>query len=176
MRVTSDQGIATIRLRVRSSNAAPCPANSPAWPTPLVYDTAAAYSGAPRQVDFNASVLVPANAPQGPPRGCILMTPSATDVNQIPGSSLPQVAFIRASPPPPPLVRQQVPPRAEVIDTIVITASGDGIQTIGFVVKDTAGVEWRRSTLTFTAPFSSPQRSEERRVGKECRSRWSPYH
>src|SRR2546430_15195192 len=24
--------------------------------------------------------------------------------------------------------------------------------------------------------FFSPQRSEERRVGKECRSRWSPYH
>src|SRR2546430_17279177 len=22
----------------------------------------------------------------------------------------------------------------------------------------------------------APQRSEERRVGKECRSRWSPYH
>src|SRR2546430_9027787 len=25
-------------------------------------------------------------------------------------------------------------------------------------------------------PTSSPSRSEERRVGKECRSRWSPYH
>ena len=25
-------------------------------------------------------------------------------------------------------------------------------------------------------PFGSVQRSEERRVGKECRSRWSPYH
>src|SRR5258708_38008873 len=24
--------------------------------------------------------------------------------------------------------------------------------------------------------FSSSDRSEERRVGKECRSRWSPYH
>ena len=23
---------------------------------------------------------------------------------------------------------------------------------------------------------SNPDRSEERRVGKECRSRWSPYH
>ena len=23
---------------------------------------------------------------------------------------------------------------------------------------------------------ANPQRSEERRVGKECRSRWSPYH
>src|ERR1019366_7740838 len=26
------------------------------------------------------------------------------------------------------------------------------------------------------SPHSSRQRSEERRVGKECRSRWSPYH
>ena len=24
--------------------------------------------------------------------------------------------------------------------------------------------------------FSTRKRSEERRVGKECRSRWSPYH
>src|SRR2546430_16196617 len=26
------------------------------------------------------------------------------------------------------------------------------------------------------APAPRPPRSEERRVGKECRSRWSPYH
>ena len=26
------------------------------------------------------------------------------------------------------------------------------------------------------AAFDNPERSEERRVGKECRSRWSPYH
>ena len=25
-------------------------------------------------------------------------------------------------------------------------------------------------------PYSKHLRSEERRVGKECRSRWSPYH
>ena len=24
--------------------------------------------------------------------------------------------------------------------------------------------------------YENPRRSEERRVGKECRSRWSPYH
>ena len=24
--------------------------------------------------------------------------------------------------------------------------------------------------------YINPERSEERRVGKECRSRWSPYH
>src|SRR3712207_949012 len=28
----------------------------------------------------------------------------------------------------------------------------------------------------FTLPPQLPPRSEERRVGKECRSRWSPYH
>src|SRR5258708_25068583 len=27
-----------------------------------------------------------------------------------------------------------------------------------------------------TQPFDDRARSEERRVGKECRSRWSPYH
>src|SRR2546429_8838948 len=32
---------------------------------------------------------------------------------------------------------------------------------------------WKESWSTF--PTSS-RRSEERRVGKECRSRWSPYH
>ena len=30
------------------------------------------------------------------------------------------------------------------------------------------------TVLMFLA--NNPQRSEERRVGKECRSRWSPYH
>src|SRR3989454_10391780 len=28
----------------------------------------------------------------------------------------------------------------------------------------------------FTSAIASKKRSEERRVGKECRSRWSPYH
>ena len=35
-----------------------------------------------------------------------------------------------------------------------------------------------RRGLPFTTSFHTrfPDRSEERRVGKECRSRWSPYH
>src|SRR2546425_8257436 len=35
-----------------------------------------------------------------------------------------------------------------------------------------AGV-WGTMVSLYTIPF---RRSEERRVGKECRSRWSPYH
>ena len=29
---------------------------------------------------------------------------------------------------------------------------------------------------TLSSSFDKAERSEERRVGKECRSRWSPYH
>src|SRR3712207_2305857 len=49
-----------------------------------------------------------------------------------------------------------------------------------------APTDWVFGTLTvlfavaagvaLLLPESSPRRSEERRVGKECRSRWSPYH
>src|SRR2546430_11558043 len=34
----------------------------------------------------------------------------------------------------------------------------------------------QRREKTFDAGAKIPDRSEERRVGKECRSRWSPYH
>ena len=35
---------------------------------------------------------------------------------------------------------------------------------------------WRRGTPMPEADLVYRSRSEERRVGKECRSRWSPYH
>src|SRR5256885_6514153 len=34
----------------------------------------------------------------------------------------------------------------------------------------------RSTPRTRARSASTPRRSEERRVGKECRSRWSPYH
>src|SRR5258706_10413825 len=33
-----------------------------------------------------------------------------------------------------------------------------------------------RGTQSSSAQYALGRRSEERRVGKECRSRWSPYH
>ena len=45
-----------------------------------------------------------------------------------------------------------------------------------FFHKDTF-FHWRRiALLCFFAISLLYPRSEERRVGKECRSRWSPYH
>ena len=40
---------------------------------------------------------------------------------------------------------------------------------------DTHNLERARGITIFSKQAHSP-RSEERRVGKECRSRWSPYH
>ena len=35
---------------------------------------------------------------------------------------------------------------------------------------------WDKTDEELDAIFTVADRSEERRVGKECRSRWSPYH
>ena len=35
---------------------------------------------------------------------------------------------------------------------------------------------WRSLDSTVAEQGKDKERSEERRVGKECRSRWSPYH
>src|ERR1051325_10020912 len=56
-----------------------------------------------------------------------------------------------------------------------------GVRVPPVGLRDAAPSEWiwRRSLPApfggAFAPYSS-HRSEERRVGKECRSRWSPYH
>src|SRR5438876_1481025 len=41
-------------------------------------------------------------------------------------------------------------------------------------VEDFSGTLWDDAWRNWTSGTNS--RSEERRVGKECRSRWSPYH
>src|SRR2546426_11361816 len=41
--------------------------------------------------------------------------------------------------------------------------------------RKTSALRWLGATMLLGALFAA-LRSEERRVGKECRSRWSPYH
>src|SRR5687767_15639377 len=64
--------------------------------------------------------------------------------------------------------------------TIAIAASpprAQGVKFAGRAIDGTTGAMTCRLCCEYAAPTWSPScRSEERRVGKECRSRWSPYH
>ena len=71
--------------------------------------------------------------------------------------------------------------------SILLLGMGLNAQVIRDAVTWSRSVEDKSPTekvLVFTATVKDPwhlygteaERSEERRVGKECRSRWSPYH
>ena len=55
-----------------------------------------------------------------------------------------------------------------------------GSGTVGFVAlmqdRKYIGIELNEEYVSLARKRISRSRSEERRVGKECRSRWSPYH
>src|SRR3989454_12542486 len=79
-------------------------------------------------------------------------------------------------------------------DASVATVSGSGLVTAvavgGATITATSEGKSAGAAITVTTPSSGgtpdptllpvattlQARSEERRVGKECRSRWSPYH
>src|SRR3989337_3086580 len=56
-------------------------------------------------------------------------------------------------------------------------ATVTGVQTCALPISKSSGIAGRPRDVSSAASRRSPRvRSEERRVGKECRSRWSPYH
>ena len=64
----------------------------------------------------------------------------------------------------------------EEVDRI-LTNAGLEVKTIEYVGVPGADLVWDRDLLVLSRILKVEQhRSEERRVGKECRSRWSPYH
>ena len=72
-----------------------------------------------------------------------------------------------------------------MIRTVVLPNAIDGIVTgcilaVGRIVGESAALLYTAGfglvLSSFVKALHTSSRSEERRVGKECRSRWSPYH
>lgn len=158
-------GVAEVRLRVTSEST---------WPTPVNHTFPTfTFTGNPREVADSASIVLPANAPA---RGRLTITAEAIDANRTPGAAAPVVVFVRSSEAAVPIVRQVVPPRAELGDSITITANGgNGISSIGFIVRadDAGGAEIKRDALTLPGDASNvsvrmsmalPQSVQGRRV------------
>ena len=49
-------------------------------------------------------------------------------------------------------------------------------KTLSYFFKPKATINYPFEKNPLSPRFRGEHRSEERRVGKECRSRWSPYH
>ena len=62
---------------------------------------------------------------------------------------------------------------------VISAPSGSGKTTLCSRLVESLGSVGRSISMTTRSPRAGEHdgmRSEERRVGKECRSRWSPYH
>src|SRR3989449_892848 len=62
--------------------------------------------------------------------------------------------------------------RPELVITDLKMGGMDGLTLFDEIRKQAPTLP----VIILTAHGTIPERSEERRVGKECRSRWSPYH
>src|SRR3989454_10854979 len=70
---------------------------------------------------------------------------------------------------------EHLAPVARLYSLIGLTAVAMGLRNA--TVRRLAVPDLTTTVLTLTlAGLGADSRSEERRVGKECRSRWSPYH
>ena len=67
--------------------------------------------------------------------------------------------------------------RVNGINYLLVTESEDeeDEEAEAYILKDTSKAEDTEAVYEFVES-EEELRSEERRVGKECRSRWSPYH
>ena len=76
-------------------------------------------------------------------------------------------------------VKEHLPRLLEAYEGNVMLAYGGGFLGEADALRISVG-GWRGRpdglTLNMTLHYEAHRRSDERRVGKECRSRWSTYH
>ena len=142
-RATSGSGVGRVDIRVQGE------AN---WPTKLDTTVTQVYTTAPRDITFTSAVHIPINAPL---RGKITVTADAVDVNRQPGSSSPVVAYVRSSAAAIPRVTQVVPPKLEFTDSVNVSATGQGIASVGLIFRDTTGAVVQADTLKMPPPYNA---------------------
>ena len=65
---------------------------------------------------------------------------------------------------------------AKPVNFIIRTVYTNGIKKLAESIASKLGITLNLPSVSTISEYGATTRSEERRVGKECRSRWSPYH
>lgn len=142
----------------------------PSWPTKLDTTIVQSYGTGQNTVTFTATIKIPANAV---PKTLITITPISVDVNGQDGSSSPTLIAVRAGLPPGPRVLQSVATRVETIDSVLVTALGNGLTFVGFELRDASGALIRRdsvaiagapSTALIQMPLSLPASAQGKKI------------
>ncbi len=142
----------------------------PSWPTPLDTTLKQTFGTGKNVATFAATIKIPANAT---PKSIITITPISTDVNGQDGSSSPFLIAVRAGLPPGPRVTQNLAPRVETNDSVLVTALGNGITFVGFELHDATGALIRRdsvavagapSTALVSLPLSLPTTAQGKKI------------
>ena len=134
------------------------------WPTSIAGRYETTLVAASGNVTWTHDIAIPANAP---PKGLLTIAPIAADVNGQPGAGPSFTIAVRAGAPPAPLVTQKIPTRAEISDTVVVTASGTALTKVGYVIKTTTGVAVDSATVPASASSFGPQG-----IGFKIASKW----
>jgi hypothetical protein len=122
------------------------------WPTKLDTTFTQVYSDSPRDITFNAVARIPLDAPL---RGRVTITATAVDVNRQPGSSSPVAVFVRSASSAQPRVTQTVSAKSETSDSVVVRATGEGITTLGVIIRDSSGTIVQTDSLMLPAPYNA---------------------
>ncbi|MEP7002020.1 MAG: hypothetical protein ABI969_16145 [bacterium] len=143
LRATDLTGVARLGFRLQSDAS---------FPTKVDTTVTVFYGTLPKDVTLSSTVQIPANAP---PRALLTITPISTNSGGQDGTSAPTVIAVRAGLPPAPRVFQNIAKRVETGDSLSITAIGNGVTFVGYVLRDSAGGVIKRDSVALAQPYPS---------------------
>ncbi len=143
LRATDVTGVAKLGFRLQSDAT---------FPTKVDTTVTVNYAALPKDVTFSATIPIPTNAP---PRALLTITPLSTNSGGQDGASAPTIIAIRVGLPPAPRVFQTIAKRVETGDSLSITAIGNGVTFVGYVLRDSAGGVIKRDSVALLLPFPS---------------------
>ena len=143
LRATDVTGVARLGFRLQSDAT---------FPTKVDTTVTVNYATLPKDVTLSTTISIPNNAP---PRALLTITPISTNSGGQDGTSAPTLIAIRAGLPPAPRVFQSIAKRVETGDSLTITAIGNGVTFVGYVLRDSAGGVIKRDSVALLRPFPS---------------------